>query len=156
MIPRLTAIEQFNFACAKTLDEERYGDWPHFFAAESRYEILSRENVMQGLPAPLMSCYSHGMIKDRVAMLVKSTLTYRRMYLKHFISNVHIVSEDARQIRASANVLLMQSTLEGVSSICAVGSYDDVFIEEDGALKLFSRRVVLDSFGIDTMLAVPI
>jgi anthranilate 1,2-dioxygenase small subunit len=152
----ISDIEQFNFACAHVLNAEKFSEWPSFFAPQCTYQVLSRENVEQGLPAPLMSCYSHGMVEDRVAMLVKGTLTFRRMYLKHFISNTQIVSQDASGTRARANVMVMQSTLEGVSSVYVVGTYDDHFIELDGKLLLSSRTVVLDSFGIDTMLAVPI
>lgn len=156
MTVQLGDIEQFNYACAEVLDAEKFSDWPAFFAPQCQYEVLSRENVEQGLPAPLMSCYTHGMVEDRVAMLLKGTLTYRRMYLKHFITNTQIVGTDGNETYARANVIVMQSTLEGVSSIYVVGSYEDVFVTIDSTLLLSSRKVVLDSFGIDTMLAVPI
>lgn len=153
---RLSEIERFHFDYASCLDDDKFGEWPKFFAPKCRYEILSRENVEQGLPAPLMSCYSHGMVIDRVSMLVKGTLTYRRMYLKHFISNTRILREDDESICSEANVMVIQSTLEGVSSLYAVGTYHDVLVTSDEGLKIRERRVILDSFGIDTMLAVPI
>jgi anthranilate 1,2-dioxygenase small subunit len=156
MTVQLSDIEQFNYACAQMLNAEKFSKWPAFFAPQCTYEVLSRENVEQGLPAPLMSCYSHGMVEDRVAMLLKGTLTYRRMYLKHFITNTQIVAQDDAGTHARANVMVMQSTREGVSSIYVVGSYEDIFVGLDGKLLLSSRKVVLDSFGIDTMLAVPI
>ena len=156
MTVQLNDIEQFNYSCAQVLNAEEFSKWPAFFAPQCTYEVLSRENVEQGLPAPLMSCYSHGMVEDRVAMLLKGTLTYRRMYLKHYITNTQIVAQTDTETHARANVMVMQSTLEGVSSIYVVGSYEDIFIEIDGKLLLSSRKVVLDSFGIDTMLAVPI
>jgi len=156
MTVQISDIEQFNYACARALNSEKFSEWPAFFAPQCAYEVLSRENVEQGLPAPLMSCYSHGMVEDRVAMLLKGTLTYRRMYLKHFISNTQIVAQDDVATQARANVMVMQSTLEGVSSVYVVGTYEDVFVKLDGTLLLSSRKVVLDSFGIDTMLAVPI
>jgi anthranilate 1,2-dioxygenase small subunit len=156
MTVQLSEIEQFNYAYAQALNAENFSGWPAFFAPQCTYEVLSRENVEQGLPAPLMSCYSHGMVEDRVAMLLKGTLTYRRMYLKHFIANTQIVAQDEAATQARANVMVMQSTLEGVSSVYMVGSYEDVFVRIDGKLLLSSRKVVLDSFGIDTMLAVPI
>lgn len=156
MTVQLSDIEQFNYACARVLNTEIFSEWPAFFAPQCTYEVLSRENVEQGLPAPLMSCYSHGMVEDRVAMLHKGTLTYRRMYLKHFITNTQITAVDDAGTHARANVMVMQSTLDGVSSVYVVGSYEDIFVEIDGKLLLSSRKVVLDSFGIDTMLAVPI
>jgi anthranilate 1,2-dioxygenase small subunit len=156
MTVQLSDIEQFNYSCAQVLNGEEFSKWPDFFAPHCTYEVLSRENVEQGLLAPLMSCYTHGMVEDRVAMLLKGTLTYRRMYLKHYITNTQIIAQDDAGTHARANVMVMQSTLEGVSSIYIVGSYEDVFVQIDGKLLLSSRKVVLDSFGIDTMLAVPI
>ena len=50
--------------------------------------MVSRENHDAGLPAPLLDCYRPGMVRDSVAMLVKGTLTYRRMYQRHYITNV--------------------------------------------------------------------
>ena len=149
-------LERFHYDYADSLDAQRYGEWPGYFVEDCRYEILSRENVDQGLPAPLMSCYSHGMVEDRVAMLVKGTLTYRHLYLKHFITNVRVIATEAGRIEASANVLVVQSTVEGVSSLYIVGAYRDIFVDDGGRLLLAERRVVVDSFGIDTMLAVPV
>ena len=149
-------IERFHFDYADCLNAERYADWPTFFAPDCRYEILSRENFDQNLPAPLMSCYSLGMVQDRVAMLVNGTLTYRFMYLKHLITNVRILSRAADIVEANANVLVIQSSLEGVSSLCIVGSYLDTLEVGGERLLIRERRVVVDSFGIDTMLAVPV
>jgi len=149
-------LERFYFDYADCLDEQHYSKWPEYFAQECRYEILSRENVEQNLPAPLMSCYSHGMVVDRVAMLVKNTLTYRRMYHKHFVSNVRVLKEIGDRLEASANVLVIQSDLEGVSSLYIVGTYLDLIITSGNGLLIKNRRVVIDSFGIDNMLAVPV
>jgi len=48
------------------------------------------------------------------------------------------------------------SDLEGNSSIYIVGCYDDTMLEIDGQLKLRKRLVIVDSFSIDNMLAVPL
>jgi anthranilate 1,2-dioxygenase small subunit len=149
-------LERFYFDYASCLDEQRYHEWPQFFNQQCRYEILSRENVSQGLPVPLMSCYSHGMVSDRVVMLVNKTLTYRKMYWKHLVSNVRIEKEEPDVIHSSANVLVIQSDLEGLSSINIVGTYNDIISTRGPTLAITSRRVVIDSFGIDNMLAVPI
>lgn len=153
---RLLDLERFYFDYAACLDDGRYGEWPDFFSKECRYEVLSRENVEQNLPAPLMSCYSHGMVIDRVAMLIKNTLTYRRMYLKHFVTNVRIEKEDRGAIHSTANVLVIQSDLEGVSSLYIVGTYVDIISSAGERYTINERRVIVDSFGIDNMLAVPV
>jgi anthranilate 1,2-dioxygenase small subunit len=150
-------VERFNAEYADALNQEQFGEWPDFFTAEAcDYRVVSRENHDAGLPAPLLGCYTHGMVKDRVAMLVKNTLTYRRMHLRHFITNVRATPTDDGEIDAAANVLVMQSDPEGNSSVYIVARYEDRFVERDGSLKLRRRLVVVDSFSIDTMLAVPL
>jgi anthranilate 1,2-dioxygenase small subunit len=150
-------IEGFLFDYADCLDSRRYQQWPDFFIRDDcRYEVCSRENLDLGLPAPLMSCYSYGMLVDRVTMLVKETLTYRPMNLLHQTTNLRVQSSNGSTVIARANLTVHQSDLEGVSSLYLVGRYEDeIAITPDGP-KLRRKRVILDSFGIDTMLAVPI
>jgi 3-phenylpropionate/cinnamic acid dioxygenase small subunit len=40
------------------------------------------------------------------------------MYLKHFITNVRIHREEGDAIHAMANVLVIQTDLEGISTTC--------------------------------------
>lgn len=150
-------IEEFLLDYAECLDDGRFADWPGFFDPEDcRYEILSRENVDLGLPAPIMSCYSHGMIVDRVTMLVKETLTYRPMHLRRQVTNLRVRPAGPDTVTARANLVVFQSDMEGVSSLYMVGRYEDE-IRVAGDRPLLRRKsVVLDSFGIDTMLAVPL
>lgn len=150
-------IEDFLLDYAECLDDGRFAGWPGFFdPAACRYEVLSRENVDLGLPAPIMSCYGHGMIIDRVTMLVKETLTYRPMYLRRQVTNLRVRATGPDLVAARANLVVFQSDMEGVSSLYMVGRYEDE-IALAGDRPLFRRKsVILDSFGIDTMLAVPL
>jgi anthranilate 1,2-dioxygenase small subunit len=95
------------------------------------------------------------MIRDRVAQLVDNTLTYRRLNLRHFISNIRI-DEDKTGINLKANFQVMQSDLEGVSELYLVGRYEDKLVLNHNELKLISKRAILDSFSVPNMLAVPI
>jgi anthranilate 1,2-dioxygenase small subunit len=150
-------VARFNFDYADALNQNRFAQWPTYFAADAcDYRVVSRENHDAGLPAPLLGCYTPGMVKDRVTMLVKDTLTYRQMYLRHYITNVRASRSSDGGIAASANLLVMQSDLEGNSSTYMVGRYEDLMVEIDGELKLRTRLVVVDSFSIDNMLAIPL
>jgi anthranilate 1,2-dioxygenase small subunit len=150
-------VEQFYYAYAATLNDARYAEWPNYFdPADSRYEVLSRENVDAGLPLALMGCISHGMIIDRVTMLVNNTLTYRKMYFRHMISNVRAEARGNGSVNAKANILVMQTDLEGVSSLYAVGRYDTDLVTRDDQFLIRANRVILDTFAIDNMLAVPL
>ena len=150
-------VEEFFYDYAAALDEERFAEWPDFFTADNcRYEVLSRENVDLGLPVPIMSCYSHGMVRDRVAMLVQGTLTYRKMHLLRQVSNVRANAESGGTVLARAGLTVFQSDEEGVSSLYIVGRYETRLVQSAGSFAITEMKVVVDSFGIDTMLAVPI
>jgi anthranilate 1,2-dioxygenase small subunit len=150
-------VESFLYDYAAALDEERFAEWPDLFsAADCRYEVLSRENVDLGLPVPIMSCYSHGMVRDRVAMLVQGTLTYRKMHLLRQVSNVRAQAENDGTILARAGLTVFQSDEEGVSSLYIVGRYEARLVQSAGSFSIQQMKVMVDSFGIDTMLAVPL
>jgi anthranilate 1,2-dioxygenase small subunit len=151
-------VSQFLHGYADRLDHERFADWVALFDADDcRYEVLSRENRDLGLSLPIMGCFSHGMVQDRVAMLAKGVLTYRRDRLLRQVSNVQIVpGSSAAAVSARANLVVYQSSEEGVSSLYMVARYELELIDKADALKIRRMAVVVDSFGIDTMLAVPL
>ena len=150
-------VESFLYEYAALLDEERFAEWPSLFAENPcRYEVLSRENVDLGLPVPIMSCYSHGMVRDRVAMLVQGTLTYRKMRLLRQVSNVRAEAAADGNVIARAGITVFQSDEEGVSSLYIVGRYHAHLAQHSESFRITAMSVVVDSFGIDTMLAVPI
>jgi anthranilate 1,2-dioxygenase small subunit len=151
-------VSQFLHGYADHLDHERFADWVALFDADDcRYEVLSRENRDLGLNLPIMGCFSHGMVQDRVAMLAKGVLTYRRDRLLRQVSNVQIVpGSSATAVSARANLVVYQSSEEGVSSLYMVARYELELVEKADALKIRRMAVVADSFGIDTMLAVPL
>ena len=150
-------VESFFYEYAAALDEERFDMWPSMFdEADSRYEVLSRENVDLRLPVPIMGCYSHGMVRDRIAMLIEGTLTYRHMYLLRQVSNVRTSLADDGSIRAQAGLVVYQSSGEGVSSLYIAARYDAKLVRTNQQLRIRAMKVIVDSFGIDTMLAIPL
>jgi anthranilate 1,2-dioxygenase small subunit len=151
-------VSQFLNTYADHLDQERFADWVALFDPENcRYEVLSRENRDLGLSLPIMGCFSHGMVQDRVAMLAKGVLTYRRDKLLRQVSNVQVLPGGKPEtIAAHAHLVVYQSNEEGVSSLYMVARYELELVERANALKIRRMAVVLESFGIDTMLAVPL
>lgn len=154
-------IEAFLYEYAASLDEERFDDWVKLFdTAGCTYEVLSRENRDLGLPAPIMGCYSYGMVCDRVAMLVKGVLTYRHNHLLRQVSNVRVGSAAALartdEIAVRAGLVVYQSEEEGVSSLYMVARYELQLAQLAESFVIRRMAVVVDSFGIDTMLAVPL
>jgi anthranilate 1,2-dioxygenase small subunit len=150
-------VSQFLYRYAELLDGEQFTDWVALFDTQQcRYEVLSRENRDLGLPLPIMGCFSHGMVRDRVAMLAKGVLTYRRDKLLRQVSNVQVQAQTGGSLQARAKLVVYQSNEEGVSSLYMVARYECELIEQGNELKLRQMAVVVDSFGIDTMLAVPL
>jgi anthranilate 1,2-dioxygenase small subunit len=156
-LSRWLSVHQFLATYADHLDHERFAQWVDLFdPSDCRYEVLSRENRDLGLALPIMGCFSHGMIQDRVAMLAKGVLTYRRDKLLRQVSNVQLQAQTDSSLHASAKLVVYQSNEEGVSSLYMVARYECELIEQGSELKLRQMAVVVDSFGIDTMLAVPL
>ena len=153
-------VQAFMFEYAACLDEERFDDWVAMFDASAcSYEVLSRENRDLGLPAPIMGCYSHGMVCDRVAMLVGGVLTYRHNHLLRQVGNVRVSAAaggEAGALAVRAGLVVYQSDPEGVSSLYMVARYEAQLADAGGKLLIQRMAVVVDSFGIDTMLAVPL
>lgn len=142
---------------AQHLDKENFSQWLTLFEPSAcTYQVLSKENKDLGLALPIMGCTTFGMIQDRVAMLAKGVLTYRRSSLLRQISNVQTHQDEAHRIHASANLVIYQSSEEGVSSLYMVARYEAILSEVQETLKIQSMSVIVESFGIDTMLAVPL
>lgn len=149
------AIEAMMLDYAACLDESRLEDWPEFFVDDCCYKVVSRENVELGLPAPIIYHYSKRMLQDRVKAL-REALTFEFVYTRHLISNIRIRPEVQRKISAKSNYIVVQTTEEGVSRIYSVGSYlDDIIMTPDGP-KFGSRTVIVDTFGIHNLMALPI
>ena len=157
MSAKLEAIRSFFNVYAELLDEEKFEAWSELFEPEAcTYRVWSRESQDLGLPLPIMGCYSHGMVRDRVAMLAKGVLTYRRDRLLRQVTNVQCQPLSESLLDARANLVVYQSSEEGVSRLYMVARYRAILRPSGDNWLIKSMDVVVDSFGIDTMLAVPL
>ncbi|NBY04293.1 MAG: hypothetical protein EBQ82_02565 [Betaproteobacteria bacterium] len=117
-------VSAFLYRYAELLDGEQFDQWTQLFdVKDCQYRVLSRENQELGLPLPIMGCFSHGMVCDRVAMLAKGVLTYRRDRLLRQVSNVQCHSIGDASVNVRANLVVYQSSEEGVSSLYMVARY---------------------------------
>ena len=140
---------------ALCLDERRFDDWPEYFSESCHYEVQSRENRDLGLPGALIFCDSRGAVEDRVTVL-KDTLTYPYLHIRHLIANIRVHGERERVFGASASYLVLHSTEEGETRIYSTGKYEDEIVFEAGR-PLFRKKIVIaDTFAIDNLLAVPL
>ena len=148
-------IEQLNSEYACALDNERYEEFPELFVEDCLYRVVPRENHLLGLPIATIHCESKGMIKDRVHAARESTMAEPRT-LRHFISNVRVLEAGADEIRAEANVLIVQTMINRMTEIVLSGFYLDRIVRTGGRLRFKERLCIYDSLLLPTSLIAPV
>src|ERR1700756_2939708 len=131
-------IEQLNSEYARVLDDERYEEFPELFVEDCLYRVVPRENHLLGLPIAAIHCESKGMIKDRVYAARESTMAEPRT-LRHFITNVRVLEAGADEIRADANVLIVQTLINRMTEIVLSGFYLDRIVRSGDRLRFKER-----------------
>lgn len=148
-------LAALNAEYAHALDSERYDAWLDLFVEDCSYRVVPRENHVLGLPIALIHCESKGMLKDRVVAARDSTMAEPRT-IRHFITNVRVLDADEDEIRAEANVLIVETMINRMTEIVLSGVYLDR-IARDGERLLFKERLcIYDSLLIPTSLIAPI
>jgi 3-phenylpropionate/cinnamic acid dioxygenase small subunit len=149
------AIERLNGEYARILDDERFEEFPDLFVEDCLYRVVPRENHLLGLPIAVIHCESKGMIKDRVYAARESTMAEPRT-LRHFITNIRILEAGGDEVRAEANVLVVQTMINRMTEIVLSGFYLDRIVRSDGRFLFKDRLCVYDSLLLPTSLIAPI
>jgi anthranilate 1,2-dioxygenase small subunit len=140
---------------AAGLDADDLEAWPDYFLDDGIYRVVSRENEMLGLPAPLVYYYSRGMMQDRVTAL-REALTYEFVFTRHIVSAARLCETVDGDVSSRSTFAIYQSTEEGLSRLFCVGEYQDVIAMTAAGPKFRERRVIVDTFGIQNLIAVPL
>ncbi len=152
-------LAQRSSACAASIDERRFAQWPLFFTAQARYRVQGRENHARGLPLCLMDLESQAMMQDRVYGITQ-TIYHQPHYTRHMLGLCSVLeqSENSAQTEQSFAVFRTKpaSLGEGVSEVFAVGRYLDLWVQTGGTWLLEERLCVLDSENILNSLIYPI
>lgn len=149
------AVENLNARYVATIDDDTLEDWPGFFTDPCRYEIISAENVEQGMPLGVFFADSHAMLNDRVQSLRRANI-YESQRYRHVVSSTLVLGEENNLVRAQANFLVVRIMLDGDMRLFMSGRYLDT-VDVSGASPLFrEKRVIFDNRRIDTLLALPI
>jgi len=83
--------------------------------------------------------------------------TYRHLNrYRHILGPTKIVNAGTGRVETYTSYLVVRTTQDGPMSVFSAGSYRDEVVFEDGAPKLGTRNVVLDSELVDTLLSLPI
>ena len=148
-------IEQLNCEYAHVLDSERYEEFADFFVEDCLYRVVPRENHLLGLPIAAIHCESKGMIKDRVYAARESTMAEPRT-LRHLIGNIRILETSEEEIRAEANVLILQTMINRMTEIVLSGFYLDRIVRSEGRLRFKERLCIYDSLLLPNSLVAPV
>ena len=148
-------IEEFHTEYCNVLDQGALDRWVEFFAEDSLYRITARENADAGLRVGLVYAEGRGMIRDR-AFAIMHTQMFAPRYMQHFTSNVRVISVEGGLIKAQTNYLLLQTLVDGPTTIHQSGRYYDTFVRENGRLLIRERQCVYDTVLIANDLVYPV
>ena len=137
------------------LDNDRLEEWPEFFTADCRYEIIPKENVDAGLPAPVIYCRNQKMLRDRVLSLRHANIFEGHTY-RHVTSGLVITGQQDGVVFAQSSYVVVITGLSGESSVYQAGCYHDQVVLQDGAWRYRAKRVIYDTSRVQTLLATPI
>ena len=148
-------IEEFHADYCWTLDCGDVERWPEYFTEDAVYRITARENADAGLPVGLVYADSRAMIRDR-AFALKHTQMYAPRTLQHFVTNVRVLEDKGESIKAQSNYLLLQTLVDGPTTIQQSGRYFDTFVRKEGKLLLKERQCIYDTVLIANDLVLPV
>ncbi|MCZ2496077.1 anthranilate 1,2-dioxygenase [Xylophilus sp. Kf1] len=137
------------------LDNDDLEGWTLFFTEDCRYEIIPKENVDAGLPAPVIYCRNRRMLRDRVLSLRHANIFEGHTY-RHMTSGLVITSDDGTTITTTSSYTVVITGQTGESNVYQAGTYQDELVREDGELRYRKKRVVFDTLRVQTLLATPI
>ncbi len=138
-----------------TLDNDRLEDWPTLFIDDCLYEIVSKENEDQGLPAPLIHCDNARMLRDRVLALRNANIFEKPQY-RHCLSGMEWTREDDGSFTMRTSYVVVNTSQDGTSGIYQAGCYLDRVVRTQQGLRFQSKRCIYDTLRVQTVLAYPI
>jgi len=148
-------VEAFHAEYCAVLDSGNVETWPEFFTDDALYRITARENADLGLPVGLVYAEGRDMMHDR-AVAIARTQMFAPRYTLHMVSNVRLIDDSDGVITAEANFLLLQTLVEGPSTVHLAGRYYDNFVRQEGKLLLQERQVIYDTTILANDLVYPV
>lgn len=145
-------VNQFYTREAGLLDAENYDEWLAMMTEDVGYWMPARETVFRKDETELdpmrMNFYKESLITLRVRTHRLKTRTAwsenPRTRYRHLITNVEVEAGAAPgEYAARSNFLIYRNRLER-DEAWMVGAREDVLRRVDGALRLASRRILLD------------
>lgn len=153
--PDRAAIHELLAEYGALLDLAKYDEWLGLFAAECRYNVVSRENLDRGLPAALIFCDSRAVLEDRIRALREAN-KYNIHTDRHIIGLPRLLPAGAEGPVVEAPFAVFQTDQEGETRLFATGLYRTRLEFTPASLKIRDKLVLLDTFAVPTLLATPL
>ena len=132
-------VEELYFAYAAAIDDD-LTRWPDFFLPDGLYKVIARENYERGFPIGTMLAEGQGMLRDRVTA-IRQTQVYIPRTVRHAVTNVRILEDGGRRIRATANFIVHESYPAEATRLIAVGRYLDVIARDAAGELRFAEKI---------------
>ena len=136
-------LSELQHRYVSALDNDRLEAWAEFFTEDCRYEIIPKENVDAGLPAPIIYCRNRGMLRDRVVSLRNANIFEGHTY-RHMVSGLVVEGVEGGTVRTRSNYVVVITGQAGESSVYQAGCYEDELVRVEGEWRYRSKRVVYD------------
>ncbi|SAK59025.1 aromatic-ring-hydroxylating dioxygenase subunit beta [Caballeronia glebae] len=149
------AVEDFHAEYCAALDGGDIERWPEFFTENCLYRVTEYENVANGFPVGLVYAEGRDMLRDRAVAIARTQMFAPRQML-HFVSNVRILNATDEEIVAQSNYMLLQTLVEGATTMHQAGRLFDRFARNGNVLLLKERQAVYDTAMIANDLAYPV
>ncbi|BAN27523.1 aromatic-ring-hydroxylating dioxygenase subunit beta [Caballeronia insecticola] len=149
------AVEDFHAEYCAALDSGDIERWPEFFTENCLYRVTEYENAANGFPVGLVYAEGRNMLRDRAVAIARTQMFAPRQML-HFVSNVRILNANDEEIVAQSNYMLLQTLVEGATTLHQAGRLFDRFARNGNVLLLKERQAVYDTAMIANDLAYPV
>ena len=149
------AVEDFHAEYCAVLDSGDIEGWPEFFTDDCLYRVTEYENAALGLPVGLVYAEGKDMLRDRAVAIARTQMFAPRRVL-HFVSNVRILDVGDEEIVAQSNYMLLQTLVEGATTLHQAGRLYDRFARNGNTLLLRERQAVYDTAIIANNLVYPV
>ncbi|MGA7833806.1 MAG: aromatic-ring-hydroxylating dioxygenase subunit beta [Acidimicrobiales bacterium] len=151
-------IEQWLFREAELLDDGLERTWlEEMVSTDVVYQVPLRQTVERARGAGWVEGTFH--LNERYGSLNMRVARNESAYawaedppsrIRHFVTNVRPVANEDGTISVRSNLLIYRTRQDNVVPQILSGERHDILRREDGALKLYERRVLLDMTAIGT------
>jgi anthranilate 1,2-dioxygenase small subunit len=149
-------IEEFNADYCAVLDAGEVELWPEYFTEDALYRVTAKENAEAGMLVGLVYAEGKKMLRDRATAIARTQMFAPR-YNLHVVGTPRVLNIlNDSEIFAQTNFILLQTLVEGPTTLHLAGKYYDRFENKNGKILLKERQAIYDTSIIANDLVYPV